>query len=422
MLGAVKVANRGLSGRYAVRKNTMNRRELFRKTAAVAGAGALGTALGFREANAETTPQPAETMAKVPRKQLGTTGIEIPILLMGGSQKFDPTYDRTLHRGFAAGVDYLDTAQQYANGQSHTTLAPFIKQVGRENLWITSKVFRNGNSTTPEAYRSNLEKMLPDLQVDALDMFFMHGVMNLRQLDSEFIKMGESIKARGLTKHFGFSCHMGNVVELMNKAAKIGAPGIDAIMFRYSFSKYGDLKLNKAMDACRDAGIGLIAMKTQSSVPEDREEVGRFQSENFTLGQAKLKAVWADDRIDAAVSEMTNTQLVAENTAAAMSTEPLAMREFQQLNQYASRTAASRCQGCHEICESRVDGHTRIADTLRYLMYHECYGNIEEAKRLYRSLAPAEQNLAHDFADAAKACPQGIDIARRLEDAARVLA
>ena len=215
---------------------------------------------------------------------------------------------------------------------------------------------------------------------------------------------------------------MGNVVELMNKAAAIGAPGIDAIMFRYNFSKYGDLELNKAMDACRDAGIGLIAMKTQSSVPEDRKEVKRFQSKKFTLGQAKLKAVWADDRIDAAVSEMSNTQLVAENIAAAVSTEPLAMREFLQLNQYASRTASSRCQGCHEICESRVDGDTRIADTLRYLMYYECYGNMDEAKQLYRSLAPAEQNLAHDFAEAASACPQGIDIARRLEDAARVLA
>ena len=400
----------------------MNRRELFRRTVAVAGAGALGTALGLRKATAETPTPPAASAASVPRKQLGMTGDSIPILLMGCSQRFDPSYDRSLHRAFGAGVTYLDTAQQYANGQSHKTLAPFIKQVDRENLWITSKVFRNGKTTTPEEYQTNLEDMLPDLEVDALDMFFMHGVNQLRQLDSEFIKMGETIKAKGLARHFGFSCHMGNVVELMNKAATIGAPGIDAIMFRYSFSKYGDLELNKAMDACRDAGIGLIAMKTQSSVPEDREEVGRFQSENFTLGQAKLKAVWADDRIDAAVSEMTNTQQIAENTAAAISTEPLAMREFMQLNQYANRTAASRCQGCDEICESRVDGDTRIADTLRYLMYYECYGNMDEAKRLYRSLAPAEQNLAHDFSDAAKACPQGIDIARRLGDAARVLA
>lgn len=405
-----------------MRERMIGRREMFQRTAAAAGAGVLGTALGAGHAVAARTKFAAEGAAPIPRKQLGSTGEDIPILLMGCSQAFDPQYDRTLHRAFAAGVNYLDTAQSYANGRSHATLAPFVKQVGRENLWITSKVARNGKNVAPDEYRTNLEKILPVLEIDRLDMFFMHGVSEMRQLDPEFVAMGEDIKKRGLSRHFGFSCHMGNVVDLMNKAASIGNSGIDTIMFRYNFSMYGDLELNKAIDACKAAGIGLIAMKTQASVPEDQKEVQRFQSENFTLPQAKLKAVWADDRIAAAVSEMSNVEQVAENTAAARSAEPLAMNEFMQLNQYAARTAASRCQGCDHLCEAQVDGDTRIADTLRFLMYHECYGEAERAKRLYRELSPAERNIAHDFADAAKACPQGIDIATRLAEAKRILA
>ena len=88
------------------------------------------------------------------------------------------------------------------------------------------------------------------------------------------IKTGTlSFKKDKQTKYFGFSCHDGNVVELMNKAASIGSDAINAIMFRYSFSEYGNLELNKAMDACAKAGIGLLAMKAQDLAPEDNEIV-----------------------------------------------------------------------------------------------------------------------------------------------------
>lgn len=396
-------------------ESEFGRRELFRK-AAVSGAGiGLLSTLGV-------TQEAQAAIAPIPTRTLGATGEQVPILLMGGSQKFDPTYDRMLHRAFKEGLFYLDTAESYANGQSHVTLAPFIEQVGRENLWITSKVMLDGRAATPANYRGNMEKSIGELGTDWLDMFFFHGLKEASSLEPEFIQMADKMKKDGFTKFFGFSCHDGNVVELMNKAAKIGAPGIDAIMFAYNFTKYGDLELNKAMDACLAAGIGLLGMKTQTSVPEDKDEVKNFVSENFSLAQAKLKAAWADERLSACVSGINNINILKENVAAAKSTVQLSMNEYMQLNQYAVRTASSRCQGCSQICEANVEGDTKIAYTLRYLMYYECYGDEAEAKRLYRALAPAEKNLAHDFADATRACPQGIDIQKRLNHAANLLA
>jgi uncharacterized protein len=359
---------------------------------------------------------------RVPRKQLGVTGAEIPILCMGGSQRFDDRYDRRLHRAFQEGVTYIDTSITYSNGQGHASLAPFIEQVGRENLWITSKVRLNGHTAQPEEYLQGLEGMLPDLRTDYLDMFYIHAMENPRQLDPEFLRMGEEVKKRGLAKFFGFSTHAPDMVEIMNKAASIGAPQIDCIQFRYNFAHYGDYELNKAIDACKKAGIGLIAMKTQGSVPEDSEEVQKFQSGNFNLHQAKLKAVWADERIDAAVSEMENTDQVAENVAAAKSTVPLTMQEAHALIQYGARTAHKRCLGCGLKCESQVDAPIRIADTLRYLMYADSYGKADEARTLYNELRPEERTAARAALEvAAQACPQGINIAQRLDDAARVL-
>jgi anaerobic selenocysteine-containing dehydrogenase len=89
-------------------------RRNFLKTAAVSSlaAGVGGQALVGRvdaeEAISDT----------VPRRQLGTTGETIPILLVGCAMKFDPKYDKILHRAYKAGVNYLDTALRYADGQS----------------------------------------------------------------------------------------------------------------------------------------------------------------------------------------------------------------------------------------------------------------------------------------------------------------
>lgn len=396
---------------------TFGRRDLL-KRAAVAGAG-VAMAGGAASAHTPKAMQIAQAANTVPRKQLGTTGADIPIVVLGCSQKFDPTYDKVLHGCFKEGVNYLDAAQAYAGGQCHKSIAAFIEQVGRKNLWITSKVMLSGKSCTPDMYVTRLEQsVLPDSRIDSIEMFFMHSVDNLRQLDPEFIKMGDDLKKRGLIKYFGFSCHMGNVVELMNKAASLGAPAIDCIQFRYNFTQYGDMELNKAIDACKKAGIGLIAMKTQASVPQDSEKVKDFQSKNFNLPQAKIKAVWADDRIDALSSEMTNTQQIRENTDAAKSATTLSMEEFHELNRYAAQTAGYRCNGCNYLCEPAAGTDLKIGETLRYLMYADSYGKVGRARELYAQLTDAERDFSMaDLAAAAKACPQKIDIARRLADA-----
>ncbi len=398
-------------------QDEFGRRDLLKRAAVLgAGLGLSGGAAHARES--DRALQIAQATNTVPRKPLGSTGADIPIVVLGCSQKFDPTYDKVLHGAFKEGVNYLDAAQAYAGGQCHKSIAAFIEQVGRKNLWITSKVMLSGKTCTPDMYATRLEQsILPDSKIDSIEMFFMHSVDELRQLDPEFIKMGDDLKKRGLIKYFGFSCHRGNVVDLMNKAAELGSDAINCIQFRYNFSMYGDADLNKAIDACKKAGIGLIAMKTQASVPQDSTKVQEFQSKQFNLAQAKIKAVWADDRIDALSSEMTNTQQIRENTDAAKTLAQLSMQDFHELNRYAAQTAQYRCNGCSHLCEPHAGG-IAIAETLRYLMYAECYGKVGRARELYQSLSDTERAFHRaDLSAAAKACPQKIDIARRLADA-----
>ena len=399
-------------------ENKIGRRKLI-KTAAFSvttiGVATLANAQSRETRNRRNDPL---SEAAMPHHELGATGAEIPILIQGTSQRLDPVYDKIMHRCFKGGVTAFDTALSYGWGASHRAVANFVGQIGdRKQVWITSK----SGSRAIQGLSSGIDECLQELQTDYLDLYFMHGIRDEAMLDRDYLHLGDKLRQSGKTRFFGFSCHDGNVVELLTKAARVG--GIDAILFRYNFRRYGDLELNRAMDACKKAGIGLIAMKTNGSVPRNLESVVQFRSRDFTLGQAKLKSVWADERIDSIVSEMDSIRVVRENIAAAKTEKSLSANEWHQLNQLAARTAGYACNGCSQFCEASVGNQVAIADSLRFLMYHECYGKKELARELFRGI-PAEArqfdqvNLAH----ATAACPQGIDLTARLREAQTALA
>lgn len=353
----------------------------------------------------------------MPRRSLGNTGLPVPILQLGTAQRLNPRYDKIMHRCYRDGVSWFDTALTYGWGASHRAIANFIDQIGdRNGLWLTSK----SASRTPRGLVRDMDKALAELRTDYLDLYLMHGIDDIAMLGRDYRQVGEQLRRAGKTRLFGFSCHDGNVAALLNEAARIG--GVDAILFRYNFRRYGDRELNLAIDACHRAGVGLLAMKTMGSVPAAIEAVVDFRSQRFTLGQAKLKSVWADERITSLVSEMDSVQVVRENVAAAKSVVALGAQEMRQLHQLAALTAGYACNGCSHLCEAAAGAKVAIAAPLRYLSYFECYGKKERARQLYREIPEAARaHCAERLQAAAAVCPQGIDITARLRRAQTLL-
>jgi hypothetical protein len=65
----------------------------------------------------------------------------------------------------------------------------------------------------------------------------------------------------------------------------------------------------------------------------------------------------------------------------------------------------------------------KIADTLRYRMYHENYGEHDLASHLFHRLPAAERSIAGvDFSAAEAACPHHLPIGNLMRDAAIKLA
>jgi len=400
-------------------EKAMTRRELF-GLGAVTASTVLTAGLGLpgREAAAA---EPA-ALPQVPRRVLGKTGKSIPILLMGGGMGFDPRFDPRLAEGLRFGVNYVDAADCYDGGKCETSVGAFhTRAKNRDKVWITSK----SDSHDVAGFESVLAKSLQKLQTDHVDMYYLHMLTDGSHLSAALEASVAKLKKEGKIRHFGFSCHGSNVAELLQKAARL--PWVESIMFRYNFRQYGNKELNAAIDAAHGSGIGLIAMKTQGSEAGIRDAWSKFEKTGkWNKYQAVLKAVWSDERITAAVSHMDSFEKLRENVAAALDRTSLTQAEKESLDRYAQATRGLACDGCDHICGAAVAAETtgvRIGDTMRYVMYHDVYGEREKAKELFSRLPVAARRLdSVDFAPASAACPHGVDVALHMRRAHEVLA
>ena len=164
-------------------------------------------------------------------------------------------------------------------------------------------------------------------------------------------------------------------------------------------------------------------MKTQGSEAGIADAWKKFeQTGKWTKHQAVLKAVWADPRISAAVSQMDNLDKLKQNIAAALDRSELGRLDREALHRYAQDTRSLACDGCDHLCNPAVAAPVQIGATLRCLMYHDVYGQPELARERFRALPAEARHLAGvDFSGASRACPHGVDVVSLMDRASKVL-
>ena len=259
---------------------------------------------------------------------------------------------------------------------------------------------------------------LGSLKTDYVDAYYLHNLGDPDRLDAELKSAQERLKKEGKIRLFGFSSHHARMVDVLERAPEVGF--VDVIMFKYSFRDASDERLQRAIDKCHAAGIGLIAMKTQGGRSDGDGTAPEWPG--FNRYQAALKAMWQDERIAAICSEMVNIQQVRENADAARKGPRMGWFEGEHeragLAEYAAATSHLYCRGCSHICESHVQADTAVADILRFRMYHDDYGKRRHARGLFQQLPAAQRQIAGvDFAAAEAACPYGLAISSMMQDA-----
>jgi len=388
-----------------------------------AGIAAVAGELTAHAATAST--KPAEDDPILEQNPLGKTGVKVTRLAMGGS--FPEYGPRLLRIAYRMGLRYFDLGDFYAGFQAESRWGEWVKQFGRrDELFVVNKA----RTIDPEKFVTRLHEALEKMQLDTVDMFFIHELQDPEiALDRKgtWRKIKDRLIREKKIRFMGFSTHapLPERIACLNRASKSG--WVDALMCACDpgLIRAND-ELNRAFDACAKAQIGLVCMKTSRGLgkPENQTAAREaFKSLGLTPHQAMLAGMWSDGRFASICSEMPNVKILEENTKLARSfRKPFGPDEWKVFDNAVKKLARSTCPGCDGICQRAAGVQTDFCSIARYLAYYEEDGKREMARQLYRQLRPEERQwCGADLEAAARVCPVGMDFESLRSRAERLL-
>jgi predicted aldo/keto reductase-like oxidoreductase len=392
------------------RRRDLDRRDFLRSTAL--GGAALAGLAGAGAGQAPEAP-------KLPRRRLGKTDLEVSVLGYGSEFMSDQGLVEHL---VAEGVNHIDTAVLYQEGNAERKLAPVL--AAHQDVIIGTKFLRTIPVDAPkETFLQDFNGSRERLQVDQVDILYLHDRRTPESVECLGAKQAfDELKAAGRVRYFGLSTHLAQAAVLQ-KAVELG--WFDVVLVAHNFlSPPADADVLKA---AADAGLGVMSIKACKAVSAGQDWYPRATDEQRAiLGQANLfqaaiKWSLSRDYVTAAVVCIANYDEATEDLAAAREAS-LSGRDARALDTYRTLAGANVCRGCGS-CERACPRRVAISDILRFATYAEGYGQHTAARAKYRALPEMSTHLACRECWACEAaCPYGLGIRRHLRRAHELLA
>ena len=146
----------------------------------------------------------------LPKRPLGKTGQQVSILGLGGEgllRTYGHGKEATslIHRAIDLGITYFESARAYSGSESYYGMALGER---RREIFLASKT----HERTLDGALSHLEGTLKNMNTDALDLWMVHDVRTIKDIDQIFgpqgaIKAFESARRNKLVKWIGISGH-----------------------------------------------------------------------------------------------------------------------------------------------------------------------------------------------------------------------
>ena len=118
-------------------------------------------------------------------RRLGHSGLKISEISLGawvtmGSQIDEKVSSELIHHAYENGINFFDNADIYARGQAEIVMGKAIKDLPREELVISSKVFwptmegPNGRGLSRKHLTESINQSLKRMGTDYVDLYFCH--------------------------------------------------------------------------------------------------------------------------------------------------------------------------------------------------------------------------------------------------------
>ncbi len=363
------------------------------------------------------------------KRKLENLGIETSLLGFGcmrfpvtAEGKIDePEAERMLDKAIAAGVNYIDTAYPYHNGDSEPFVGRVLKKYDRHSFYLATKLPCWNVSKKEDAERI-FEEQLTRLQTDYIDFYLMHALSGdsfRKMAELGVVEVLERLKAEGRIKYLGFSFH--DSYEAFEE------------ILCYRDWDFCQIQLNY-MDAESQAGLKGYRLTEERNVPlvimepvkggslaafaEDITGKFRALDPEASVASYALRWVGSLPNVKVILSGMSTMEQVEDNLKTFTDFRSLSDEETKTIDDIVALIRSRVQNGCTACrycmpCPAGVDipGNFRVWNT-----YH-MYQNYNMVKNSWEKNLGDEKQAKNCIkcGKCEKACPQKLHIREDLE-------
>ncbi|MDH4131072.1 MAG: aldo/keto reductase [Gemmatimonadota bacterium] len=271
----------------------------------------------------------------LPTRPLGRTGLDVTILGLGGSHVSlagsEAGARRLVETALDEGINFFDTAESYGGGSSERWLGMSLAGV-RKSVVLMTKTHAPAERSA-ESARRHLDGSLARLGTDYLDLWQLHSVKSVEDVDRAFGPGGAmefitEARRQGTVRFIGVTGHVTPAAH--RRALAYWDQGIrfDVMQMPVNPVDYHQQSFTRqVLPLLVDRGIGVIAMKTSADGALPREGLA-------TIDECQ-RYVWSLP-VSVAVVGMERPELVRENARRA--------REFRAMSEAEIATLRSRLE------------------------------------------------------------------------------
>ena len=317
------------------------------------------------------------------------------------------------------GVNYIDTAYVYHDGQSEVVVGKALADGYREKVKIATKmpVF---SVEKKEDLDTIFETQLKRLQTDSIDFYLLHALMKptwekVKQL--EIIEWAENKIAQGQIDHLGFSFH--DEYEVFKEIID-GYDGWSFCQIQYNYldEHYQAGKAGLQYAAQKGLGVvvmeplagGMLAVKPPAEIQHEWDRTGKKRAP----ADWALQWIWNQPEVTTLLSGMNAMSQVDENLESAQNSGPntltppelTALSHSRELFQQVGYIGCSKCHYCNK-CPQGIDIPLNLAYLNQYASKRSAPKAQEKIKQKYAQevALPKEQTTAYTAVNAKTSVP-----------------
>jgi uncharacterized protein len=302
----------------------------------------LGTAAGTSLLLLKDVASARPATDLIPSRTLGRTGAKVSILAFGCGSRFlmykdEDSATAILNRALDLGINYLDTAYAYGDGESETRVGRVMAS-RRKDVWLATKI----PDRTRDEFLRRLEASLKRLKTDHVDLVHIHSLGqadDLAKIEAPDGALKGLMEAREqkMARFAGMTSHTNG--EVMAKA--IERHDLDCVQMALNASRNGRFE-ELALPAANAKNLGVIAMKVTGQEFLVGDGPGKADMPSLLRYSMSLP-------VTTAVVGMPRPEMLAHNVETA--------RSFSALNDQEKEHLRQQLNPSREGLEKRLVGH-----------------------------------------------------------------